>query len=77
MLGRAPALPLVLPVHFDADGIADRFVRTSYAIALVPVWMQLTLAIVFGAITGVLLYRTHTSGASSRRRRAVRTASGW
>lgn len=59
VLGRAPALPLVLPVHFDADGIADRFVRTSYAIVLVPVWMQLTLAIVFGAITGVLLYRTH------------------
>jgi uncharacterized membrane protein len=59
VLGRAPALPYVLPVHFDADGIADRFVRTSYAIVLVPVWIQLMRAIVFGAIAGVLLYRTH------------------
>ncbi len=59
VLGRAPALPYVLPVHFDADGIADRFVRTSYAIVLVPVWIQLMLAVVFGTIAGVLLYRTH------------------
>ena len=59
VLGRAPALPYVLPVHFDGDGIADRFVRTSYAIVLVPVWIQLMLAIVFGTIAGVLLYRTH------------------
>jgi uncharacterized membrane protein len=58
ILGRAPALPGVLPVHFDDEGIADRFVQASYLIALVPVWIQLTLAIVFGAIAGVLLYRT-------------------
>jgi uncharacterized membrane protein len=58
ILGRAPALPPVLPVHFDNEGIADRFVRASYPIALVPVWIQLTLAIVFGAIAAVLLYRT-------------------
>lgn len=58
ILGRAPALPGVLPVHFDDEAIADRFVRASYAIILVPVWIQLTLAIVFGAIAGVLLYRT-------------------
>jgi uncharacterized membrane protein len=58
IMGRAPTLPPVLPVHFDNQGIADRFVRTSYPIALVPVWIQLTLAIVFGAIAAVLLYRT-------------------
>jgi uncharacterized membrane protein len=58
ILGRAPALPQVLAVHFDAEGIGDRFVRATYPIALVPVWIQLTLAIVFGAIAGVLLYRT-------------------
>lgn len=58
VLGRSPALPPILAIHFDAQGIADRFVRASYPIALVPVWIQLTLAIVFGAITGVLLYRT-------------------
>jgi uncharacterized membrane protein len=59
ILGRAPSIPSVLPVHFDDEAIADRFVRASYAIILVPVWIQLALAIVFGAIAGVLLYRTH------------------
>ena len=58
ILGRAGSVPPLLPVHFDDQGIADRFVRASYAIILVPVWIQLTLAIVFGAIAGVLLYRT-------------------
>ena len=59
ILGRAPSIPSLLPVHFDDEAIADRFVRASYAIILVPVWIQLALAIVFGAIAGVLLYRTH------------------
>jgi uncharacterized membrane protein len=59
ILGRMSSLPPLLAVHFDNEGIADRFVRLSYAIALVPVWIQLTLAVVFGLITGVLLYRTH------------------
>ncbi len=58
ILGRAPSVPPLLPVHFDDEAIADRFVRASYAIILVPVWIQLALAIVFGAIAGVLLYRT-------------------
>src|SRR5688572_24515636 len=61
VLGRAPALPTVLPVHFDDEGIADRFIQASYTIVLVPVWIQLILAIVFGAIAAVLLYRTHTT----------------
>jgi uncharacterized membrane protein len=49
----------MLPVHFDDEALADRFVPASYAVILVPVWIQLTLTIVFGAITGILLYRTH------------------
>ena len=57
ILGRAPTIPRVLAVHFDGDGIADRFVRASYAIIMVPVWIQLFLALMFGAIAGVLLYR--------------------
>ena len=61
ILGRASSVPAVIPVHFDDQGIADRFVRASYPIILVPVWIQLTLAIVFGAIAGVLLYRTQTT----------------
>ena len=58
IVGRAPTLPGVLPVHFDSEGIADRFVRASYSVVLVPVWIQLGLAILFSAISGVLLYRT-------------------
>jgi uncharacterized membrane protein len=58
ILGRAPSLPPVLAVYFDSDGIANRFVRASYPIVLVPVWIQLTLTIVFGSIVGVLLHRT-------------------
>lgn len=65
ILGRAPALPNMLPVHFDSQGIADRFVRASYSIALVPVWIQLTLATVCSAIAGILLHR------SQKTRRAV------
>ena len=59
ILGRAPAVPPILPVHFDGEGIADRFVRASYPIVLVPVWIQLTLAFVFVAMVGLLLHRTH------------------
>jgi uncharacterized membrane protein len=58
ILGRAPSMYGMLPVHFDDEGIADRFVRASYLVVLVPVWIQLSLAIVFGAMGGVLLYRT-------------------
>ena len=58
ILGRAPALPAILPVHFDSEGIADRFVRASYPIVLVPVWIQLALALLFGAMSAILLYRT-------------------
>jgi len=58
ILGRAPSVPFMLPVHFDNEAIADRFVRASYAVILLPVWIQLALAILFGAIAVLLLYRT-------------------
>jgi uncharacterized membrane protein len=57
ILGRAASVPRVLAMHFDDEGIADRFVPASYAIILIPVWIQLSLATIFGAIGGVLLYR--------------------
>jgi uncharacterized membrane protein len=61
ILGRAPSIPPLLPVHFDDQAIADRFVRASYAIILIPVWIQLGLAVIFGAIAGVVLYRSHNT----------------
>jgi uncharacterized membrane protein len=58
ILGRAPLLPRFLAVHFDQDGIADRWLPPSWTIVLVPVWIQLTLGGVFGALALVLLHRT-------------------
>jgi uncharacterized membrane protein len=59
IVGRAPLLGPFIPVRFDATGAPDRWVAFSYSLILLPVWIQLTLAVVFGAIGGLLLYRTH------------------
>ena len=75
ILGRAASVAGLLPVHFDDQGIADRFVRASYAIILVPVWIQLTLATVFGAIAGFLLYRTQKPARRLRTKYNGRSAS--
>ena len=37
----------------------DRWVAFSYSVILMPVWIQLALALVFGAIGTLLLYRTN------------------
>jgi uncharacterized membrane protein len=58
ILGRGPLLPRFLAVHFDSDGIADRWLPPTLAVVFIPVWIQLTLACVFGAIGTLLLYRT-------------------
>ena len=57
-MGRAPLFGPFLAVHFDSDGIADRWLRPTWTLVLIPVWIQLTLALVFGATACVLLYRT-------------------
>jgi uncharacterized membrane protein len=57
-MGRAPLFGPFLAVHFDQYGIADRWLRPRWALVLIPVWIQLTLTLVFGAIGSVLLYRT-------------------
>jgi uncharacterized membrane protein len=59
IFGRAPLLGELIPVRFDPNGRPDRWVRFSYSLILLPVWIQLTLAIVFGALGGLLLYRTN------------------
>jgi uncharacterized membrane protein len=58
-MGRAAMFGPFLAVHFDEDGIADRWLRPTWTLVLIPVWIQLTLTLVFGAIGMVLLYRTH------------------
>jgi uncharacterized membrane protein len=59
ILGRAPLLRQFIPVRFDASGAPDRWVAFSFSLILVPVWIQLTLALVFGGIGTLLLYRTN------------------
>ena len=76
ILGRAPSLPHLLAVHFDSQGIADRFVRTSYSVVLVPVWIQLTLAIVCSAqLPPFCCIARRGRDAPSKTRRAGRSAS--
>ena len=67
----------LLPVHFDDQAIADRFVRASYAVILVPVWIQLALAIVFGAIAERAAVSHPKDPLGGRKRsEAARSASG-
>jgi uncharacterized membrane protein len=59
ILGRAPLLGQVIPVRFDGNGRPDLWVRFSYSLILLPVWIQVTLAVVFGTLGSLLLYRTN------------------
>ena len=58
IIGRRPMLRNFIPVHFDREGLPDRWLPVSYALVLLPVWIQLVLAFVFGTIGTLLLYRT-------------------
>ena len=71
ILGRAPMLGQFIPVRFDSTGAPDRWVAFSYSVILIPVWIQLGLAVVFGTIGTLLLYRTNPrsrDGIENRRR---------
>lgn len=58
LLGRYPQLPPTLPVEFR-EGMPYYFIGKSYLTVLTPVWTQLLLAIVFGAVASILLWRSH------------------
>jgi len=58
ILGRAPMLGEFVSVHFTDQGVPDRWLPISFALVLLPVWIQLILAAVFGSIGTVLLYRS-------------------
>ena len=57
LVGRYPLLPLFVPVHLTDEGLPDRWQGTTYTLVLMPVWVQLVLALVFGAIAVILLWR--------------------
>jgi len=58
IIGRMPLLRQFIPVHFDREGLPDRWLPVSYGLVLLPVWIQLLLAFVFGTIGTLLLYRS-------------------
>lgn len=85
LVGRYPLLTPYLPVHFGRGGIADRWLPKSWMLVLMPIWVQLSLALAFGAIVVILLWRAHPSasdqadGPSGRdedARRMLATAEG-
>lgn len=49
-------LPPLLPVHFH-HGFPDRWVPRSWSLVLMPVAIQAALALIFGAIVALLLWR--------------------
>lgn len=58
ILGRAPMLGPFVPVHFTDQGVPDRWLPNTFALVLLPVWIQLILTAVFGSIGTLLLVRT-------------------
>lgn len=57
LVGRYPLLRQFLPVHFTGEGLPSRWHAKTYALVLVPVWVQIVLTVVFGAIAVILLWR--------------------
>ncbi|HEY6509916.1 MAG TPA: DUF1648 domain-containing protein [Vicinamibacterales bacterium] len=55
---RYPALPDVLPVHFNRDGAANGWQFRTVGRVLLPVFVQLALSVSFGAIAALLLSRS-------------------
>jgi uncharacterized membrane protein len=59
LTARYAGLPDLLPVHFRRDGVPNGWQYKTYARVLMPVFVQLALAISFGAIAALLLSRSH------------------
>lgn len=59
-----PSLPWLLPVHFKRGGIANGWQYKTLSRVLLPAFVQLSLALTFGAIAALLLSRSSTSTAA-------------
>jgi uncharacterized membrane protein len=59
LLARYSRLPSLLPVHFKANGYPDGWQYKTYWRVLMPVFVQLALALVLTAIGTLLLSRPH------------------
>jgi uncharacterized membrane protein len=56
-----PSLPALLPVHFRSTGVPSGWQFRTLPRVLIPVFVQLALALTLGAITAILLSRKHGS----------------
>jgi uncharacterized membrane protein len=59
LLGRYPSLPGLLTVHFQRNGFPDGWQYKTFARVMLPVFVQIALALTFGAVGGLLLSRSH------------------
>jgi uncharacterized membrane protein len=57
LIERFPRLPPMLPVHLGRGGLPDRWAPRTYALVLMPLFVQLALGLIFGAVTAILLWR--------------------
>jgi uncharacterized membrane protein len=57
-----PGLTPLLPVHFVRGGLPDRWVAKSWSVVFMPVFIQVGLAAIFGAVVAVLIWKAHGTG---------------
>ena len=65
-----PSLPDLLPVHFSRRGVADGWQYRTLARVLIPVGVQVMLAMLLGTVAALLLSR-QTFVPRQRRRRPL------
>lgn len=56
LIDRYPRLTPFLPVHFGRGGMGDRWRPKSWSLVLMPLWVQVALAAMLGAIVLALLW---------------------
>src|SRR5262245_7938420 len=57
LVGRYPALPDLLPVHFNARGVPNGWQYKSFPRVLMPVFVETALILSLGGIAALLLWR--------------------
>jgi len=55
----------IVPVHFARGGLPDRWVMKSWSLVMMPVAIQLALAVTFGAVIALLLWRAAPGAAGA------------
>ena len=73
LLARYPALPWLLPVHFKSNGDPNGWQYKTYWRVLMPIFVQISLVVVLGAVAFLLLSRRH--GEHDERQPDVKAAS--